>query len=189
MLFLNFIVICGKIKPERGRLFMNIDDIYLRVGMILLEMDYWSLSIEEKKKAVDAALKKYISEKISASGYNSITDENDLKLMDYIEVLLSVTPKAYHRKILERLTFYIIGVVNQLQGWEVLWYVKDDEKYIDQPCTEFSNDDLWQSLTTNPNTDAKKVFSFVYDVFINYFMKDYKKKTLTSNITEKAKEQ
>ncbi len=148
------------------------NDIYNNVDKRIVQNGFYDVNIEGKKELVEKELKNYIIFKIKEINNNvNFSDDvfKDFNIYELFEFLANQIPTNEHSKTLNHIIHYVLNVASSLQGYKIVWYATDHDKFIDDYNTIIEHD-LWNSLTTHIDTDYVKTFNLVYNVFQNHFM-------------------
>lgn len=155
---------------------LNFKDVYkinTRLGL-----DYMTAEVDVKKEIIERELKTYLVSKVSEANFlpNEIENLDNITIYDLLGIL-SELYDYIDEESLSQLTHYILIVTSNIQGFEVVWYIEDDERLITEPKIEFDINGCWDKLITHKDTNGMTSFMFVYDVFMNNFLiKDETKK-------------
>lgn len=156
---------------------LRMNDIYFKVGSSLARDDFDFKNVEEKKMLVDKELKNYLIEKINENGTKLISESshNDgITTNDLVEVLASIIPEDKHFDTLRHLTHFIVNIAGEMQGHSIMWWSENEDSYKNLPVASFNENGLWDDIHTHEDDLYVKTFEFVYDLFVNSFMKKAK---------------
>lgn len=151
---------------------ITMQDIYSEVNYYLRKNDFHNIdSISERKRLVNEELKKYVISKILELDSNiSISDEMDLYFL--VELLGRLIPKEEHFDTIRHLIHFVLQIASDMQGWYIVWYVKESNSYINNPEILKYNE-MWDTLKTHQDENLVQTFKFVYDTFENHFMEKH----------------
>lgn len=139
----------------------NTRDVYHIVNVALVGMDYFSLNIEDKRKAVTECLNNYLAFKTSQLHSNLIEDEKCKTPMDYLRVLESIVD-GNPMETLSHPVHFLLGIISGLQSYEVVWEIDDD---LEKPT--ILSDTILRQFATSKTVSMVDAFGILYD----YFMK------------------
>ena len=151
---------------------ITMQDIYSEVNYNLRKNDFHNIdSISERKRLVNEELKKYVISKILELDSNiSISDEMDLYFL--VELLGRLIPKEEHFDTIRHFVHFVLQIASDMQGWYIVWYVKESNAYINNPEILKYNE-MWDTLKTHQDENLVQTFKFVYDTFENHFMEKH----------------
>jgi hypothetical protein len=151
---------------------INTRDICYRMDISVVPQNFWELNTEGKKNLIDSELKKYILSKLELNVTKNISEKNneEVTVYDLINILANNIPKEEHLGTIDQFTHYILKMVGTLQGFDVIWWVEEEEYLIENPKIDIRSDGRWDQVITHKETDYVKSFSHVYYSFINGFM-------------------
>ena len=92
--------------------------------------------------------------------------------MDISELLI----KLYERtgkndEIVHQITHYILGLLTENQGYQVLWEIETEESYKKIPVLEETNNVL-NRLRTHMETNPITIFNFVFEYYLTKCKKE-----------------
>jgi len=148
---------------------ISMQDIYYKVNSSLVNDDFYSFDVDGQKRLVELELKKYIISKIHELDLN-IDVNNNMDIYFLVDILGRMIPSSKHFDVIRHLTHYMLQIAGTMQGWEVIWFVEEDNSLIDKPLVSFNESDKWDKLITHQETDLVYSFKFTYDIFKNHFM-------------------
>ena len=152
------------------------NDIIL-INQKLMQIDFDSMSLDDKKKALSSELMKYLNEKIV---YNTKKKKkkqlspqynNIYEIMEEIDRLLPYEERESIGKLIQ----FILSVASEIQGSTITWKVLDREDLRDCPEISFNSSRGWSAIVSYENDDILKVFYFVYEMFMDNFTVKTKK--------------
>lgn len=148
-------------------------DIYPLVGVSLMARNYYESTSEEKAIMVEEELKLYIAHKLIHCGY-FVSDKEAIKakISELLTMLYVLNDKD--EEIVNQITHYVLGLFIELQGYQVIWYIEDDESYIINPTLE-EKGDILDKLITHKDTNPITTFNLVF----SYYIENCNKKDLT----------
>ena len=150
---------------------IDFQDIYYKLGEELLEQNFWQVSSDDKKRLIDQTLKQYFILKINEiAGKNLLPIDLDYNVNDLFELLITTIPAGQQANI-QHIIHYILNVAGNMQNYSITWWEEEDVTLISQPFASFNESNQWSDLKTHAKTDYMKTFNFVYDLFLNSFMK------------------
>lgn len=152
---------------------INTRDIYPLVGAPLLARDYYGSTKEEQAIMVEEELKLYIAHKLAYCGF-FILDQDALQIdiSDLLTKLYERTGKD--NEIVHQITHYILGLLTENQGYQVIWEIENDESYKITPVLE-EKEGMLDKLKTHKETNPIIIFNFVFE----YYLTKCKKEKLT----------
>ena len=146
------------------------NDIF-KINQKLSQIDFDSLSFDEKKSTLTNELVKYIKEKIDL--YNKKQrkhlygeDDNIYELLNTLDSLVPYDSKEELSKFIH----FVLSIASGMQGFSITWYEEDRDDLIDNPEVSFNRDNLWDSVSTYKGANLVHIFYFVYDIFMNQFI-------------------
>lgn len=152
---------------------INTRDVVPSVGVPLLARGYDEKSNEEKLQMIDEELKLYIARKIALCGYFiSDSDALNMELPSLLAQLYELCNN--NRDIIEQITHYIKNIFSDFQGICILWWIENDEKYIEHPQLNFK-EGMFNEIITHEDTDPMQTFNLIYE----YFKSKMNKKIMT----------
>lgn len=148
---------------------ITMQDIYYKINTKLVDDGFDLLNTEYKKRLVEQELKNYIISKINELD-SSILVNVDMDIYFLVDILGRMIPSENHFDVIRHLTHYVLQIAGTIQGWEIIWFVEEDNELIEQPLASFNDLGKWDKITTHKNTNLVTSFKFVYDIFQNRFM-------------------
>lgn len=134
-------------------------DVYRTMNNFLLSTGYNKYNNKEKLKLINEGLRIYLTEKIKEK------NPNDKFINGYtqfsVETLLIVLEDD---NITNDVIHYLINCVSNIQGFEIIWYISDDNKDKDYPIMSL-NDGKIDSLTTSKDYNGPEIYKFIDDSF------------------------
>lgn len=162
---------------------INVRDIYQMVGVPLIERDYYGSTLEEKAIMVEEELKIYIAHKLAYCGY-FISDKEAVltEISELLTKLYELTAK--NKAIVYGLTHYILGLFTEIQGYQAIWQIEDEEAFITNPVLE-ERDGTLDRLKTHLNTEPITIFNLVFDYYLSKCTKkDLSRKRIKEELPE-----
>lgn len=159
---------------------VNFNDIYSKVGIQIVQNGWYDASDIEKFDIFDKSLKKYLIFKILEINPYTLVDKIDyedfsnLNIEQLINILNENILKKDHISTLSQIIHYVLAIIGELQGFEVLWYVEKDEQLVENPQLIYVDQTL-ESLKTNEDFNFEKSFLLVYEILQNMLTKSEKK--------------
>lgn len=149
---------------------MNIktDDIIRSIGLYLLAAGYYEANTEAKAMLVNKELKDYLVRKNIQAGY-FLSDKEIEKMSSRDLLSLLYEFSGRDRNVVDQVTHYIIGLLSEMQGYGILWYIEEDEKYIKKPTIQISENKI-NKLITHMDTDPLLTFNFVLEYYNNKYL-------------------
>ena len=138
----------------------NTRDVYHIVNVSLLEMDYYSLNIEEKRKAVTECLNNYFAFKLSQLHSNLLESEKCTTPIDYLRVLESIV-EGDHIETLSHPVHFLLGIISGLQSFEIIWEIDNS---LDKPM--ILHDKILRQFATSKTVSMVDAFGIIYDYFM-----------------------
>lgn len=158
---------------------LNTKDIYIRIGQKLGEKGFDEVSTDEKKDLVGEVFKNYIVNKLNELRKGNLLSNNDINeisVSDLLSILSDAIPENERYEVLRHFVHSLINICSNMQGFDILWWVEDDENLIENPIISFNDNGLLNELKTHEKTSYVKTFNLVYHTFMNEFMKDVPRK-------------
>lgn len=142
---------------------VNTIDIYQLVGVNLLLRNYYDCTLEEKAIMVEEEIKKYIANKLGCCGYIiSLNEALQIELSELLTKLYELTDK----EVVYGVIHYILGLIMDIQGYQVIWQIETEESYIMNPTLEEEGETL-DRLKTHMDTDPIVVFNLVFEYYLS----------------------
>ena len=142
---------------------VNTRDIYQLVGVNLLARDYYNCTLEEKAVMVEEEIKKYIANKLGYCEYIiPLKEALKIELSELLTKLYLLTDK----EVVYGVIHYILGLIMDIQGYQVIWQIENSESYIMNPTLEEEGETL-DRLKTHVNTDPIVVFNLVFEYYLS----------------------
>lgn len=138
----------------------NTRDVYHILNVALMEMDYHSLNIEEKRKAVTDCFNSYFAFKISQLHSNLLEREKCETPIDYLMALESIV-EGDHMEKLSHPVHFLMGLISGLQGFEIIWEIDDS---LDKPMILY--DRILRQFATSKDVSIVDAFGILYDYFM-----------------------
>lgn len=176
-IFVFFVWLCyiiiqrfkGIVNYERRARFM-FNDVFL-INQKLMQIDFESMSLDDKKKTLNSELIKYLKDKIDKNvkkqRKKSIYSDN-ASIYELMEIIGGIIPYE-ERSNIGKLIQYILSVASEIQGVTITWRVEDRDDLRDCPEVSFNRNRMWDSVVSYDGDDVVKVFYFVYEMFMDNF--------------------
>jgi hypothetical protein len=149
---------------------MESNDIYYKVDKKIVENNFWTKSIADKKILVENELFNYTVLKIDDIGKFQITSKKINNLNDLLHYVNDNLSNFEQReKFFSHYTHYLLKIVSAIQGTHIIWWQEDDLSLKENPIIEFNEEGLWNNLKTHTNTEPIHITKFVLDIFKNQF--------------------
>ena len=109
-------------------------------------------------------LEKYIIEKLELMEKCKIVPtEIELTYESLNKLFQDITSKEEKQNFFQNFCFYIKGILSSLQGYEIIWYVQNENKYINN-FTIITNNGEIDSLYSHEESDYLKIFIYLLNV-------------------------
>ena len=136
-------------------------DVYHIINVALLERNYYSLSIDEKRKNVTECFNNYFAYKISQLHLDEIDEEKCITPVDYIRAIEPLVDEDRMEK-LSHPVHCLLGLISSLQSFEIIWEIDDS---LEKPV--ITSDNILRRFITSKSVSMVDAFGILYD----YFMK------------------
>lgn len=136
-------------------------DIYIYNNEKLNDKNYFTLDINEKRKAIDEILKEYLIHVIKKVKCfdKSLEDASILRLMEELKTGLKEEDVDM---VMSSLIFYIMGLIQEIQMFAPDWRMTEEEDAIENPFLTIRGNKLY-SVETHKQTDPILTFKLVYE--------------------------
>jgi len=149
-------------------------DIYYQMNIKLIENDYYFANQLDKKELLEKALSEYMVEKLiqNHAAKFMIDNKPEVNTESLIDILGEVIPKEEHFNTLRHFTHFVLMNMSDIQSYEIIWEVSDENRLIDNPELIYNEDGYIDKLITHENTDYCKTFKFIYNHYQNNELKE-----------------
>lgn len=154
------------IDPGRRVYDFKTDTIYEEMSILLKDLNYEALDIEEKIKAIEQALKIYIKRVLIFPGVSDFYRDFEKDLEDLIQIMAEYSNNPNNVRDVTNYLVWIIGTLGK--NFNIVW--SEDLNLKDKPCIDIDR----MLIVVHKNTSPVVVFKTIYERLFNiqYLKKD-----------------